>query len=416
MTDPLASSVSHAPTTGTYFATKSSQNGLPVYSLTLPIGLVATQLSRPFGVEKPLPGNRRITPKHAMDYAAYVIDRAAAEKKSYTPALALRSSNGDVHEIGEWVAEHAQKMSRGVLEISAGELIPMEGQHRLYGTRERLTELKDEIANVKRMIEAAKEQDSPALGDLTNMLARLEADYEALYWLPVTVEILPISSELEWTQLFADVAQNAMGIGGDVKTWFDQTKVVNRVARRLIDTHPLFVGKTEVGTGIAQPYWIKADGVAKIVHAVDKGVGGRYGKQDEKRANEDEVFEKAMAFLNDLIPAFPLLREIQDGTPEYADERRREKATSMILSLSMLRGLAAAHRRLHEKEYTEVDFSPLTDKMAVPIDRRFWTKIAPTAFEWGTAAKPANPTAPGARGGNITALGNGIADYLQSES
>jgi hypothetical protein len=54
--------------------------------------------------------------------------------------------------------------------------------------------------------------------------------------------------------------------------------------------------------------------------------------------------------------------------------------------------------------------------MGVPIDRRFWNKIAPTAFEWGRTEKPAHPTAPGARGGNITALGNGIADDLESKS
>ena len=320
-----------------------------------------------------------------------------ADRKSYTPAIALRSSDGDIDEVGEWIHEKAQSLDRGVLEISPGDLIAMEGQHRIYGTRERLTAIKDEIAETKRMIEAAKKQESPVLDDLGKKLARLQDEYKALYELPVTVEILPITSELEWTQLYADVAQNAMGIGGDIKTSFDQSKVINRVARRLIDTHPLFVEKTEVGTGTPRPYWIKADGVAKIVHAVDKGIGGRYGRQDEKRANDDEVFKKASAFLDDLVPAFRSFRRSQSGTPEYADQRRREKG-SIILSLSMLRGLGAAYRRLQEPKSRRVDFAPLTDKMGIPIDRKFWLKIAPTAFEWGTPEKPANPTAPGARG------------------
>ncbi len=178
-------------------------------------------------------------------------------------------------------------------------------------------------------------------------LEKLTASYDALYNLPVTVEILPITSELEWTQLFADVAQNQLGIGGEVKTWFDQSKVVNRVARRLIEEHPLFFDKTEFGTEAARPYWIKADGVAKIVHAVDKGIGSRYGRQDEKEADESAILDKVSAFLKDLVPAFPLLTEISKGTPEYADSRRlSEKKKSMILSLSMLRGLGDAYRRL----------------------------------------------------------------------
>ena len=114
------------------------------------------------GPEKPLEGNRRMDADHALSYAAYVIDRAAEEKLSYTPALSLRSSDGDVKAVGDWISEPAQRMSRGVVEISVGELIAMEGQHRIYGTRERLTKIKDTIAKVKRNIEAAKEQGSPA--------------------------------------------------------------------------------------------------------------------------------------------------------------------------------------------------------------------------------------------------------------
>jgi hypothetical protein len=72
----LEKSVSHAPSTGQYYATKSSQNGLPVYNVTLPLGLIATPLSRPFGPDKPLEGNRRMNEAHALGYAAYVIDRA----------------------------------------------------------------------------------------------------------------------------------------------------------------------------------------------------------------------------------------------------------------------------------------------------------------------------------------------------
>jgi hypothetical protein len=118
----LEKSVSHAPSTGQYYATKSSQNGLPVYNVTLPLGLIATPLSRPFGPDKPLEGNRRMNEAHALGYAAYVIDRAAENERSYTPALSLRSSDGDVHEVGEWIHEDAQRMTRGVLEIDAGEL------------------------------------------------------------------------------------------------------------------------------------------------------------------------------------------------------------------------------------------------------------------------------------------------------
>ena len=88
----------------------------------------------------------------------------------------------------------------------------------------------------------------------------------------------------------------------------------------------------------------------------------------------------------------------------------------MLLSLTMLRGLAGAHRSLREEGAKTVDFTPLADKMGIPIDAKFWQTVAATAFGWGTPEAPASSKAPGARGGNLTALVNGIAEYLSDTS
>jgi hypothetical protein len=120
-------------------------------------------------------------------------------------------------------------------------------------------------------------------------------------------------------------------------------------------------------------------------------------------------FARAVRGIEDASKAFPPLNASQMARPRYAEDRRKEKPTVMILSLSMLRGLGKPIVGCPNQGLRRWT-SPLSDRMAVPIDARFWQKIAPAGFEWGTSKKRANPTAPGARGGKIIALANCIAD------
>lgn len=79
-----------------------------------------------------------------------------------------------------------------------------------------------------------------------------------------------------------------------------------------------------------------------------------------------------------------------------------------------LRGLAAAYRTLQEDGPRKVDFGPLSDKMGIPIGGKFWRKIAPTAFAWGTPHKP-QPRCTGCTGRQRHRAGAGIAEYLGEE-
>ena len=239
------------------------------------------------------------------------------------------------------------------------------------------------------------------------------------------------------------MANNAKGLGGDLTTWFDQTKVTYRVARTLVEEggHPLLVDKVHIGVGTEDrlpgdaPYWIGAKTVADIVHAVDKGVTGRYQRADEKELERDAQAEKAICnqavwFLDCLVTAFPVMREIQNGRPKIGGEIRKSKKT-MLTSSSMLRALAGAYRlavRTDEPLLTgdrggagsssSPGLATLADAMSVdpkvgiqqthPI-----VKLSPSSFAFGGKSRP---TAPTARMGNINALAQAIAEHVAANS
>jgi hypothetical protein len=259
----------------------------------------------------------------------------------------------------------------------------------------------------------------------------------------VTVEIILVDSERVYQQLFADIANNAKGLGGDLTTWFDQTKVTYRVARSLVEDggHPLLEGKVHVGVGTEDrlpgegPYWIGIKTVADIVHATTKGVSGRFTRQAEKEYEVDPTAEKELRteserFLDSLVEAFPVIRNIKDGKPSMGGEVRKSRQT-MLTSSSMLRALASAYylnvlsdneefvlpgadAEARAKQFTS-GIATLADGMKVDpktgLDQKNpIVKLSPSSFAFGGKSKP---TAPTARIGNINALAQGIARHVR---
>jgi hypothetical protein len=435
--------ISQAPTTGLHYATRKGQDDLRIYTMVLPLGVLARDVVRDFSPEEPLPGNRRVDAKRALEYADYVIERHKDGRAHITPPVVLRGSNGEVREFGEWIKEDAQGISRGALVIEPRSLRTADGQHRIYGGKKKLEWYDDEIIKQKLVVEHAEvnEQEPEIIKQAQQRLERLREEREALYRLPVTAEIISVESERVYQQLFADMANNAKGLGGDLTTWFDQTRVAYRVARTLVEEggHPLLVDKVHIGVGTEDrlasdgPYWVGAKTVADVVHSVARGVSGRFSRKEEKQFEQDLQAEKDLKteterFLDCLAEAFPVMREIKTSQPTRAGEIRKSKRT-MLTSSSMLRALAGAYylnvvaatipvpgedSETRAKSFVK-GIATLTDSLAVDPktglqQTNLIVKLSPSSFAFGGTSKP---TAPTARMGNITSLANGIAEHVR---
>ena len=140
----------------------------------------------------------------------------------------------------------------------------------------------------------------------------------------MTAEIISVDSERVYQQLFADIANNAKGLGGDLTTWFDQTRVAYRIARALVEEggHPLLVDKVHIGVGTEDR--LASDGPVldrrqdgRRHRALGlKGVSGRFSRKEEKQFEQDLEAERDLKaqterFLDCLVGAFPVMREIK---------------------------------------------------------------------------------------------------------
>jgi len=436
--------ISRAPSTGLYFATRKGQDELRIYTMVIPMGILARDIARDFSPETPLEGNRIVNARRAEEYADYVIERHREGKPHITPPVVLRSSGDEVREDDKWLDEDAQGIARGALEIQPRVLRTADGQHRIYGARKKLEWYDDEIVEAKLLLEHAQanDQETAVIEQAEGRLERLREEHDALYRLPVTAEIIAVDSERVYQQLFADIANNAKGLGGDLTTWFDQTKVIYRIARALTEEggDSLLVGKVHIGIGAEDrlpaeaPYWIGAKTVADVVHAVVKGVNGRFSRRDEKELEKDTEAERELSdsvklFLKCLADVFPIVREIRDGKPSYGGAIRKSR-TTMLTSSSMLRALAGAYYLTVQSDGSSLPGKTTEEKArafskglrtlveamtvdpAVGVQRNnAIAKIAPDAFSFGGKSRP---TAPMARMGNINTLARALAEHIQT--
>ena len=133
--------------------------------MVLPLGILARDVVRDFSPEEPLPGNRRVDAKRALEYADYVIERHKEGRAHITPPVVLRASNGEVTEFGEWIREDAQGITRGALVIEPRSLRTADGQHRIYGGKKKLEWYDDEIIKQKLLRRAGRGERAGAGGD-----------------------------------------------------------------------------------------------------------------------------------------------------------------------------------------------------------------------------------------------------------
>lgn len=353
-------------TTEVYYGTRFIQGGRTNYLLDLSLLQIISLVPRP-NPDIPTVGNRRITPKHAADFATYL--RATPEW--VVPGIILRaerafdfaSATGD--EAGVSFGAISYKRS------ATAELHILDGQHRILGLYLALDGINADIDKVNEaIVSARRNEDGNALRDFERRKADLETQAKRFTAESVPVQIIVESDPAKYRQAFYDIAENAKGITASVRARFDSRKAVNRALEDIL-AHPLLANRTETETDRlpkSSPNITTAKHIIETVRALTVGYEGRIGKRIENQLSDKDVEVNAKLFFDLLVRAFPPLAAILNGQIT-ADQLRQ---TSLLGSPVFWRILAATdHELIAEHSFTPEMvyefFCKLAPHLEVPI-------------------------------------------------
>lgn len=347
-------------TTIRYFANRYTQGGRVVYALNLsPLQVIST-INRP-DPSQATPGNRAITLAHAQGFAKYF-----REHDSWVvPGMILRVS----HTFDYEVIEEVEGAEFGILAIKrqeAGDIHILDGQHRILGFYLAQDGIAHDLDKARSQLAMARRHDpeGASVAAARAVIKELEGQRERFERERVDLTIVVEPDPAAYKQMFFDIADNAKGITGSVKARFDNRKVVNRSLEAVL-AHPLLQSRVDIEAdriGRGSIYLMGAKHVSEIIKSVIVGLEGRVSRRQDDEWKESEVADKANAFLDTLLEAFPPLKAVTLGQVLPDDLRN----TSLSGSVLMLRVLAGAYFEL-------IAHHAFTDKMV----RQFFAKLAP---------------------------------------
>jgi hypothetical protein len=358
-----ASALTGYDTHDRYYATRYEQGGRTVYSIDLSLLGVAATLPRPDPAH-PTSGNRRVKESHARGFGRYVRDN----EDWVAPALLLRSSDIFEFEIKDQIAG-TQFGILGVPRLARTDLRILDGQHRILGLHYAIEDIASEIEAVRTLVAAARRDGNTELERHHQTAIRaLERQRERLSRERISIQIHIEEDLKKFEQMFVDIADNALGITSAIRARFDSRKVVNRALDDVLK-HAVLVGRVDLEqdrVGGSSPYLVGAKHVADVIRAVAVGIGGRIGRRQEGELHESELVERANAFLDVYMGAFPEIELVVEGsvTPE---ELRK---SSLLGSTTMLRVFAGSYYEL-AKDLSDDEirdyFSRLAPHVGAPI-------------------------------------------------
>lgn len=320
-----------------FFSTRYHQGGRTVYSMDLSLSQVASLLPAP-DPNNPSPGNREIRVPHASGFAQYIRER----EDWVAPAIVLRAPNMfDFLPI-----ESIEGAEFGIISfprLAVNDLHILDGQHRTLGIHMAIKGVANDLDKARSALASAKKTDAFE-GVIASMKRQVDGivkqrkrfDNERM-----SIQIFVEEQMESYQQMFYDIADNALGITGSVKTRMDSTKVVNR-AFRLIVLHPLIVDRIDMEKDILgrnNQNFLSAKHVVDMVRIVNVGLEGRVTKRLEDELKEDDLARKANAFLDLLVESFSQLAGVAEGKVQPAALRQ----SSMLGSPVTLRTLAGVY-------------------------------------------------------------------------
>lgn len=326
-------------------ATRYKQGKRTVYGTYLTPGEIVGLIPKP-NPEASNPGNRKIRPKHASDFADYYLER----ERWVSPGVILRAPDVFAFESDEGNPFGTLSLPRRL----QAEISILDAQHRILGFHLALERIQKRIADAKSFRAKAIKQEQGDVGaavvrEAEAAVAKAEALLDRFYQERVSVEIHVTDDLNEYRQMFFDIAENALGITAAVRARFDSTKVVNRALAPVMD-HPLLAGRVDIENdriGSTSPFLVSAKHVVDIIRSVVVGADGRVGKVMERDLSDLAVSQKAIAFLDLAVESFAPYQALIAG--QVMPETLR--ATGMLGSPAAMRMLASLYHDLRSDEH-----------------------------------------------------------------
>ena len=352
-----------------FFASRYTQGGRTVYSVDFSVRELVTFLPKP-DPEKPLDVNstqRRIVPKHAQEFADYLLERP----EWVAPALLLRSP--DIFEFNPYEAINTATTQFGILAVpkdAKSEIQIVDGQHRTLGFHlawERLAVL---IERARGSVAAAKRQEEPALIEHhQGILDEYLAVRDRLAQERVSVQIVLTDAVETARRIFIDINDNAKGITGSVRDRFNDRTAVGRALNVVLESSDLLEGRVDLEqdrVGGTSPYLLGAKHVADIIRALAVG-NGRIGRVVAQSLNDSNLVKEFEEFEEALLTAFPSLNEVVDGDLSAGELRQQH----LIASNVVMRAFAAAWHDLLKAGVGPAEITSawkmFDDQMSLPV-------------------------------------------------
>lgn len=395
-------------------ATRYKQGKRTVYGFYLSPGEIVNMIRRP-DPEASNPGNRKIRPKHAADFADYYLE----QEHWVSPGIILRAPDVFNFESDGALPFGDLAMPRRL----QAETQILDAQHRILGFHIALDKIQKRISDAKNFRAKAIKQEQGDVGaavvrEAEAAVASAEALLDRFYNERVSVELHITDDLTEYRQMFFDIAENQLGITAAVRARFDNTKVVNRALAPVMD-HPLFAGRIDIENdrvGSTSTFLVSAKHVVEIIRSTVVGADGRIGKVMERDLSDLAVSQKAIAFLDLALDSFAQYQALVAG--QVMPETLR--ATGMLGSPATMRMLASVYHDLRSdkhgwdddmvKSYFKALEPHLSDRAHA---NSIWIERMPQADSKGRPLEPFRLDAygPDVRRQNIAAATDTLVDW-----
>ena len=364
--------------TDDYVAVKCIQGSRVHYVLCVPMRQLPVMLPIP-DPSRVLDDNREVKLPRARAFASYVRENEGW----HAGPLTVRTDSATV-SFEAFDGQDGAIMQFGMLKvprINRDGFRIVDGQHRQLGFNILLNEVANDLIDHKQKLHDAnaRGEAKELITNFTKQVRKLEELQGRLDKESVAIDLLIENDHLLARQIFVDVANHALGVPKAVTARFDLRKVVNRTLGILLspeNVHPLLKDKVDDQKDIVvgrNPNLSAASKVVDLIRLTSKGVRGRFGKRDEKAADEgngaveDQLAATTTDFLDVLMSGFKDLQAVADGDLSPAELR----AESMLGSITMIRVLAGVFYELKQMgagdQAVTSFFDKLSSHMAVPV-------------------------------------------------
>ena len=376
---PDGVTVTGVQATDDYLAMRLTQGRRIHYLFAVPLRQLAVMLPVP-DPDRDLPDNRRVNLKRALEFGEYV----KMNPEWHAGPLTVRTDSRTI-SFEAFPNQDDAILQMGLIKvprINRDGFAIVDGQHRQLGFSLLLNETSNDLNDAKQAVFDANNrgESKELVNELSKKVTKLEQLQERLDRESAAIDLLIEDDSARARQVFVDVATYAVGVPKSVTTRFDLRKVVHRALGEFLSSknlHPILDGRVDhyndTVTGKTNVNVISADKVADLIRISNKGIGGKFGKADERKAaagtslTEADLVATTTAFFNVLLDSFPEMQALVAGNMT-AHELRSE---SLLGSVTMLRVLAGVYYKLQENGLSDpaiiTFFSKLAPHMDIPI-------------------------------------------------